>query len=209
MDQRPRRVLGIDPGLTRCGLGVVAGPPGRPELVAASCLRTDRHAELPQRLLELHDGIVAAIEDHRPDVVAIERVLFSRNVQSAMATGQAAGIAQLCGARAGLEVAMYSPNEVKSVVAGHGGADKDAVARMVAGQLRLATAPRPVDVTDALAVALTHLGSERLAGRLSAAAEPDRATGDGSDWAAAITGRGLRVVGGTPAGTGRTREARR
>lgn len=198
MAQAPQRVLGLDPGLTRCGLGVVDGPPARPSLVAAMCLRTDASAETPQRLLELHDGIVAAIEEHRPDVVAIERVLFSKNVRTAMATGQAAGIAQLCAARAGLPCVLYSPNEVKSVVAGHGGADKEAVARLVAGQLRLARPPRPVDVTDALAVALTHLGAARLqaiAGTADPA--PDPGAGGGG-WEHAI--RGLRVVGGT-AGT--------
>jgi crossover junction endodeoxyribonuclease RuvC len=159
----PTSVLGVDPGLTRCGLGVVAGPSSRPRLVHLDCIRTDRDAPLEQRLLAVHDAIVAVVEAHRPDAVAVERVLFSSNVRSAMATGQAAGVALLAAARVGLPVVPYSPNEIKETVAGSGSADKAAVGRLVAAQLGLAEVPRPADVADALAVALTHLARSRLA----------------------------------------------
>lgn len=158
----PVCVLGIDPGLTRCGIGVVAGPAARPTLVAASCVRTDRDLPHEQRLLAVHDAIVAAVAEHRPDVVAVERVLFSVNVRSAMATGQAAGVALLAAARSGLAVHPYSPSEIKLTVAGSGTADKGAVGRLVAAQLQVRRLPGPADVADALAVALTHLARSRL-----------------------------------------------
>lgn len=181
------RVLGIDPGLTRCGVGVVEGNVNAPVFVDGTCIRTDAGAPIEQRLLLLRQGIAELLVVHRPDAVAVERVLFQVNVRTAMATGQAAGIALLCAAEAGLGVTSYSPNEIKSAVAGFGGADKDAVARMVAGQLRLPEPPRPADVADALAVALTHLGMART-----------RALGStGGGWESVVESRGLRVVGGT------------
>jgi crossover junction endodeoxyribonuclease RuvC len=171
-------VLGVDPGLTRCGLGVVVGPSARPRLVAQDCVRTDPAQPLEQRLLALHDAIGAAILTYRPDAVAVERVLFSTNVRTAMATGQAAGVALLAAASAGLPVAAYSPTDVKLTVAGSGAADKTAVGRLVGAQLGLPAPPRPADVADAIAVALTHLARSRLA----VAAER---TGAGADLAAA------------------------
>lgn len=158
------RVLGIDPGLTRCGIGVVDGPPGRPVAVATGIVRTPRGLPLECRLVALCDEVAEAMRLHRPEVVACERVLFSANARTAMGVGQAAGVVLLASGRAGLPVVSYSPNEVKRVVAGHGAADKGAVARMVAAQLRLETVPTPPDVTDALAVALCHLTRARLAG---------------------------------------------
>ncbi|GGI07303.1 crossover junction endodeoxyribonuclease RuvC [Egicoccus halophilus] len=163
---RATTVLGIDPGLTRCGLGVVCGPDRRPRVVAATCVRTEPDQPLEQRLLVVQDAIEAVIAEHRPDAVAVERVLFSANVRSAMATGQAAGVALVAAARAGLAVTPYSPNEVKQTVAGTGAADKAAVGRLVAAQLGLDEVPRPADVADALAVALTHLARSRLAARV-------------------------------------------
>jgi crossover junction endodeoxyribonuclease RuvC len=171
-------VLGVDPGLTRCGLGVVAGPAARPRLVAHDCVRTDPALPLERRLLALFDAIGTAIAAHRPDAVAVERVLFSTNVRTAMATGQAAGVALLAAATAGVPVAAYSPTDVKLTVAGSGAADKAAVGRLVGAQLSLAAPPRPADVADALAVALTHLARSRLA----VAAER---TGAGAELAAA------------------------
>lgn len=164
------RVLGIDPGLTRCGIGVVDGPPARPELVAVEVVGSAAGTDIQERLLHLHDRIRAAIDEHRPDAVAVERVLFSKNVRTAMATGQAAGVSLLAAAQAGLPVESYSPTDVKLAVAGHGGADKDAVGRMVAGQLRLVEVPTPADAADALAIALCHLGRMRVAA--AAAATP-------------------------------------
>jgi crossover junction endodeoxyribonuclease RuvC len=181
-------VLGVDPGLTRCGLGVVAGPSSRPRLVHLDCVRTDREAPLEQRLLAVHDAIVAVVEAHRPDAVAVERVLFSSNVRSAMATGQAAGVALLAAARVGLPVVPYSPNEIKQTVAGSGSADKDAVGRLVAAQLGLDEVPRPADVADALAVALTHLARARLAAAV--AGTPAASTLADAERAAARASRG-------------------
>lgn len=194
-----RRVLGVDPGLTRCGIGVVEGSASRPDLVAAELVRSSPDAPLEHRLLTVHDGIVAAIETHRPDAVAVERVLFSANVRTAMATGQAAGVALLAAARAGVEVTPYSPNEVKQTVTGSGAADKDAVARLVAAQLRLDAVPTPADVADALAVALTHLAFGRLpaaagttaAAEALAAAQRDAGRVRQGGWEAHLAARGL------------------
>jgi crossover junction endodeoxyribonuclease RuvC len=194
-------VLGIDPGLTRCGVGIVRGPAHRPELIAATCVTTSVELAVEQRLAELHRALVAIIVEHRPDVVAVERVLFSGNARTAMATGQAAGVALLSASEHGLEVTSYSPNEVKQTVTGDGSSDKDAVARMVVFQLRLAAPPRPVDVTDALAVAITHLaharGSVAAAGstpartQLEAATAAARRAGNGG-WERVVAARGVR-----------------
>lgn len=156
------RVLGVDPGLTRCGVGVLDGPPSRPSLVDVDVLRTDSDRSVAVRLAELHDGLSAAIATHQPDVVACERVLFSANARTAMAVGQAAGVALLAAAQAGVQVVNYSPNDVKLTVAGHGSADKEAVARMVVAQLGLTDRPTPADATDALAIALCHLARSRI-----------------------------------------------
>jgi crossover junction endodeoxyribonuclease RuvC len=201
-------VLGVDPGLTRCGLGVIAGPAARPRLVAQDCIRTDPDQPLERRLLALHDAIRAAIAAHRPDAVAVERVLFSSNVRTAMATGQAAGVALLAAASAGLPVASYSPTDVKLTVAGSGSADKAAVARLVGAQLSLAAPPRPADVADALAVALTHLARSRLAvaaqrsgaaGDLAAAEQAARRAGRGG-WEQVLAARGTPPPAGRPRG---------
>ncbi len=156
-------MLGVDPGLTRCGIAVVDGPPGQPVAIASGIVRTARALPLERRLMALCDEVAAALCLHSPDVVACERVLFSANARTAMGVGQAAGVVLLAAGRAGLPVASYSPNEVKQVVAGHGSADKGAVARMVAAQLRLEEVPSSPDVADALAVALCHLTRARLA----------------------------------------------
>jgi crossover junction endodeoxyribonuclease RuvC len=196
-------VLGVDPGLTRCGLGVVAGPAARPRLVAQDCVRTDPEQPLERRLLALHDAIGAAIATHHPDAVAVERVLFSTNVRTAMATGQAAGVALLAAAAAGVPVAAYSPTDVKLTVAGSGAADKAAVGRLVGAQLSLAAPPRPADVADALAVALTHLARSRLAvaaertgaaADLAAAEQAARRDARGG-WARVLAARGVTAPG--------------
>lgn len=158
----PLRILGIDPGLTRCGVGVVEKSGAAVRMAAGTCIRTATDAPIERRLQQLHRDVAALIRAHRPHAVAVERVLFSANVRTAMATGQAAGVALLAAAEADLAVHAYSPNEVKLTVAGDGSADKDAVARMVARQLGLPRAPTPVDVTDALAVALTHAARSRI-----------------------------------------------
>ena len=189
------RVLGIDPGLTRCGLGVVDGPTGAPTAVAAEVARTDPHAAIEQRLMLLHRLVAEALERHRPDVVACERVLFSANARTAMGVGQAAGVALLAAAEAGIPVASYSPNEVKLSIAGDGAATKDAVARMVAAQLRLTSVPGPPDVADALAVALCHLSRAGLSAASPPDAQPPRSS---PSWEQVLRERPhLRQVGGT------------
>ncbi len=194
-------VLGIDPGLTRCGVGVVRGPAERPRLVLATCLSTPAQWPLEQRLLHLHRELRRIIDETDPVGVAVERVLFSANVRTAMPTGQAAGIALLAAAERDIPVVSYSPNEVKLTVTGDGRADKDAVARLVAAQLGLDAPPRPVDVTDALAVAITHLAYRRgpvaqaattpaRAAMESAAADAARAARGG--WESVAARRGPR-----------------
>lgn len=212
MPDTPLRVLGVDPGLTRCGIGVVSGPPSAPELLAKELVRTPKEDPLEVRLDALHRAVAGAIERYRPHVIAVERVLFSSNVRSAMATGQAAGVTLLAAAQSGLEVTNYSPNDVKLTVAGHGGADKAEVARMVAVQLRLSSPPTPADVADALAIALTHLARSRIQGAAAATpagaalADAARAASGRSrgGWEAALQSNpNVRVAGGAGGGTRR------
>ncbi|MDN5769865.1 MAG: crossover junction endodeoxyribonuclease RuvC, partial [Microlunatus sp.] len=140
------RVLGVDPGLTRCGLGVVDGVPGRPPgLIAVGVARTPSDLDLASRLLRLEAEIDRWIVDHRPDAVAVERVFAQHNVQTVMGTAQAAGIAMLVAARRGCPVALHTPSEVKAAITGSGRAGKDQVAVMVSRILRLAAAPKPAD----------------------------------------------------------------
>lgn len=151
------RVLGIDPGLTRCGYAVIDGSPGwPPRAIAYAVIRTPPGAELGDRLLELSDAISVLLTSHRPEVLAVERVFSQHNVRTVMGTGQAAGIAILAAARAGVPVAMYTPSEVKAAVTGSGNADKAQVTAMVTRLLALAEPPRPADAADALALAICH-----------------------------------------------------
>lgn len=189
------RVLGIDPGLTRCGVGVVDGPPSRPVHRHHETLRTGADEPLATRLEAVFVGIEDAVARWRPDVVAVERVLFSSNVRTAMATGQAAGIALLAAARAGVPVRELTPTAVKATVTGHGGADKDGVARMVTAHLRLEEVPRPADAADALAVAIAGLLEHRS--RSLGAAPTSTTSGAASSWEDHLAARGLPVVGGT------------
>ncbi len=157
-------VLGIDPGITRCGYGCVE-PVGRraggagstARAVALGVLRTDAHDPMPQRLAELQAGIRALLVELRPAVVAVERVFFQVNVRTAMSVGQASGIILAEAHAAGCEVAEYTPNQVKEAVAGWGSAGKEQVGEMVQTLLGLAEVPRPPDAADAAALALTHL----------------------------------------------------
>ena len=164
-------VLGIDPGVTRCGYGCVHRPSGgRASAVAAGVLATPPTDPLPARLASLQADLAALLCDLKPDVVVVERVLFSGNARTAMATGQASGLALALAHSAGCVVATYSPNEVKLAVAGHGGADKRQVQRMVATLLGLASAPRPADAADALALAVCHHACAPLRRRVAGAA---------------------------------------
>jgi crossover junction endodeoxyribonuclease RuvC len=149
------RVLGIDPGLTRCGWGVVDGRPGaRPTAVGVGVLRTMAELDLELRLLELHTA--ALLRVHRPDVVAIERVFTQNNKGTATGTAQAAGVAALAAAQADLPVAWHTPSEVKAAISGNGRADKEQVTMMVTRVLGLTEAPKPADAADALALAVCH-----------------------------------------------------
>ncbi|MGI8755563.1 MAG: crossover junction endodeoxyribonuclease RuvC [Acidimicrobiales bacterium] len=162
-------VLGIDPGLSRCGYGAVRSTPAGPRAQAVGVIRTDPAEPLPQRLAELQRELRALIAELAPDVVAVERVFFQVNVRTAMSVGQASGLAMAEAVAAGCEVAQYSPNEVKLAVAGDGAADKAAVGTMVARLLGLAGVPRPADAADAAALALCHLAHAPVRARLAAA----------------------------------------
>jgi crossover junction endodeoxyribonuclease RuvC len=151
------RVLGIDPGLSRCGVGVVDGPRTRPTAVRAGVIRTAAADPVSRRLHQIYDGLRTLITQMRPDAIAVERVFFGTNISTGIGVAQAAGLALLCAEQAGIVVAEYTPTEVKSLVAGDGGADKDQVGYMVSAQLRLTETPRPADAADALALALCHL----------------------------------------------------
>jgi crossover junction endodeoxyribonuclease RuvC len=171
------RVLGIDPGLTRCGLGVVDGR-GSQELtmIEVGMIRTIVDAPLELRLLQLEREILEWITRINPDVIAVERVFSQLNVRTAMATGQAAGVALLLAAKAGIPVAMHTPSEVKAAVTGSGRADKKQVAFMVQKLLRLDAIPKPVDTTDALALAICHhwRGTGEMRLRAASIQEQDR-----------------------------------
>ena len=152
------RVLGVDPGLTRCGVGVVEGLPGRTcRLVAVEVVQTDPADDLATRLLALDRALSALVAAHQPDEVAVERVFSQHNVRTVMGTAQAGAVAVLAAARAGLPVRTYTPSEVKAAVTGSGQADKAQVATMVTRLLRLSASPRPADAADALALAICHV----------------------------------------------------
>jgi crossover junction endodeoxyribonuclease RuvC len=152
------RVLGIDPGLTRCGVGVVDGTVGRPlTMTHVGVFRTPADLDIAKRLHRLEQQIEASILQHRPDVVAVERVFSQHNVSTVMGTAQASGIAMLVAARHGIPVHLHTPSEVKAAVTGSGRADKAQVTQMVTRLLRLTEAPKPADAADALALAICHI----------------------------------------------------
>ena len=174
------RVLGVDPGLTRCGVGVVEGSPGRPcTLVGVEVVGTDPQEELPRRLLRLDARLTELIARHRPDSVAVERVFSQHNVRTVMGTAQAGAVAVLVAARAGLPVELYTPSEVKAAVTGSGTADKAQVTTMVTRLLRLPERPRPADAADALALAICHVWRGGTRDRLAAAVRAARNGGAG------------------------------
>ena len=159
------RVLGVDPGLTRCGLGVVDGTPGKQlVLVDGGVARTEAGSDIAIRLLTLEREIEAWLDKHQPEAVAVERVFSQHNVQTVMGTAQAGAVAIVCAARRGLPVSTYTPSEVKAAVTGSGRADKAQVTEMVTRLLRMADPPKPADAADALALAICHVwrGGARL-----------------------------------------------
>jgi crossover junction endodeoxyribonuclease RuvC len=174
------RVLGVDPGLTRCGFGVVQSGRGREvSPVAVAVVRTPPDLELSQRLLRISDAAEEWLDAHRPDVVAVERVFSQHNVRTAMGTAQAGGVVALAAARRGIPVSFHTPSEVKAAVTGSGTADKAQVTVMVTRLLGLAVAPTPADAADALALAICHCWRAPMIARMAqaeaAAAEAQRA----------------------------------
>jgi crossover junction endodeoxyribonuclease RuvC len=162
--------MGVDPGLTRCGVGVVDGAPGKPlRLVQVAVVRTSPDDDVATRLLGIETGIEALMEELRPDAVAVERVFSQHNVRTVMGTAQAAGVAMLIAARRGLPVAMHTPSEAKAAVTGNGRADKAQVTAMVTRLLRLDAPPRPADAADALALAICHVWRGGAQARIEAA----------------------------------------
>jgi crossover junction endodeoxyribonuclease RuvC len=164
------RVLGVDPGLTRCGLGVVDGGSGRAvRCVAVDVVRTPVDGELAGRLLAVADEVERWLDRYQPDVVAIERVFSQYNVRTAMGTAQAGGVVALTAARRSLPVMFHTPSEVKAAVTGSGRADKAQVTTMVTRLLHLPERPSPADAADALALAICHLWRAPMRNRLAEA----------------------------------------
>ncbi|WP_007027058.1 crossover junction endodeoxyribonuclease RuvC, partial [Saccharomonospora iraqiensis] len=164
------RVLGVDPGLTRCGLGVVDGALGRSvRCVAVDVVRTPSDVELATRLLRVGDEVDSWLDTHRPEVVAVERVFSQSNVRTVMGTAQVGGVVALSAARCGLPVVFHTPSEVKAAVTGSGRADKAQVTTMVTRLLGLAAKPSPADAADALALAICHLWRAPMRSRLAEA----------------------------------------
>jgi crossover junction endodeoxyribonuclease RuvC len=189
-DGEAMRVLGVDPGLTRCGIGVVDGTPGRPPAIAgADVIRTSATSGIAQRLRALEMELDRWLDSYQPDAVAVERVFSQHNVRTVMGTAQAGAVAILCAARRGLPVCLYTPSEVKAAVTGSGRADKAQVTMMVMRLLRMSDPPRPADTADALALAICHLWRGGTRDRLTAAVAASKA-------AASPPGRPVPAAGG-------------
>lgn len=175
------RVLGVDPGLTRCGVGIVdIEPTRRATLVAVTVIQTAPELALELRLLAIGNQLAALLDEHRPDSVALERVFAQHNVRTVMGTAQASGVVLHAAAARGLAVTLHTPTEVKAAVTGHGGADKKQVTAMVQRILRLDAPPRPADAADALALAICH-------GWRGAASPAARAAGESTAGSTALT----------------------
>jgi crossover junction endodeoxyribonuclease RuvC len=165
------RILGVDPGLTRCGLGVVDVEGRKARLVMVDVIATPSTWDTPKRLAAIADGLEAALAAHKPDSVALERVFAQHNVRTVMGTAQASGVVMLAAERAGLTLTTYTPSEVKAAVTGDGRAAKPQVGFMVAKILGLAEIPKPADAADALAIAITHGWRGKAPGAATAAQE--------------------------------------
>ncbi|MEV8321099.1 crossover junction endodeoxyribonuclease RuvC [Streptomyces sp. NPDC059900] len=169
------RVLGVDPGLTRCGVGVVDGVAGRPlTMRGVGVVRTPADAELGHRLVAIEQGIEQWLDEHDPEVLAVERVFSQHNVRTVMGTAQASAVAMLCASRRGIPVALHTPSEVKAAVTGSGRADKAQVGAMVTRLLRLDAPPKPADAADALALAICHIWRAPAQNRLQQAVAQNR-----------------------------------
>ncbi|MFH9394812.1 crossover junction endodeoxyribonuclease RuvC [Streptomyces sp. NPDC017556] len=210
------RVLGIDPGLTRCGVGVVEGVAGRPlTMIGVGVVRTSSDAELGDRLVAVERGIEQWLDEHSPGFVAVERVFAQHNVRTVMGTAQASAVAMLCAARRGIPVALHTPSEVKAAVTGSGRADKDQVGAMVTRLLRLDAPPKPADAADALALAICHIWRAPAQNRLQRAVAAHRTSGASRTSGAAGAPGASRTPGVSrtpgppgPPGTSRTLKGR-
>lgn len=169
-------ILGVDPGLTRCGIGLIDGQFAGPiKLVQVGVIRTPADLDHPLRLLRIFEQLDELITAHRPDVVAVERVFSQHNLRTVTGTAQAAGLAMVCAARHGIKSVYHTPSEVKAAITGSGKADKSQVGLMVAKVLRLAEPPKPADAADALALAICHLWRGETTNRLTAAIQAHKA----------------------------------
>lgn len=166
--QRENYVLGIDPGLTRCGYAVLrVVSANEVTMTALGILRTKPEDDLPNRLAEIAAEINDLLDEYQPTVVAVEQIFFQSNVRSAMSVGQVSGLVLSAAAKRGVEVAQYSPNQVKLAITGWGGADKAQVQKMVKQRLKLNSIPKPADAADAAAIALCHIASSPLVARIA------------------------------------------
>lgn len=163
-------VLGIDPGLTRMGYGVVEKTPSGMRAVAVGVIRTNKDDRVSDRLLEIHRDLSAIVAEHPIDAAAIEQVFSNHNRATATGTGRASGVAMLTLAQAGIPVVEYTPSAVKMALTGFGAADKQQMQRVVQMRLGLDSAPKPADAADALAIAVCHAQAAGLAVRLDRAA---------------------------------------
>ena len=164
------RVLGVDPGLTRCGVGIVDGRAGGPlSLVLVDVVRTPPDADIGSRLLAIERALERYLDELRPDAVAVERVFSQHNVRTVMGTAQASAVAVVAATRRGIPLALHTPSEVKAAVTGTGRADKAQVASMVTRLLRLTERPTPADAADALALAICHVWRGSAQARIDAA----------------------------------------
>lgn len=166
-DLVPGVVLGVDPGLTRCGYAVLRQAGNTIDALAIGVIRTPARSDLAERLAELQHEIACLVAEHRPEAVALEQIFFQNNVRTAMSVGQASGVVLALAASQGCVVRQYTPSQVKSTVAGWGGADKSQVARMVQQRLGLSRPPEPADAADAAAIALCHLAIAPFAAAVS------------------------------------------
>lgn len=170
------RILGVDPGLTRCGLGVIdAGASRDLSLVAVTVAATDASLETPRRISLIAEAVEAALDAHRPDVVALERVFAQHNVRTVMGTAQVSGVVMLAAERRGLPIALYTPSEVKAAVTGSGRAEKAQVGAMVRRLLGPAVPERPADALDALAIAICHAWRGATVGDVGGVSTPAQA----------------------------------
>ncbi|MEU2237371.1 crossover junction endodeoxyribonuclease RuvC [Streptomyces vietnamensis] len=184
------RVLGVDPGLTRCGVGVVEGVAGRPlTMLGVGVVRTAADDDIGMRLVGIERGIEEWIDRFSPELVAVERVFSQHNVRTVMGTAQASAVAMLCASRRGIPVALHTPSEVKAAVTGSGRADKAQVGAMVTRILRLSAPPKPADAADALALAICHIWRAPAQNRLQQAVAQNRLQQAVAQHASAVKGR--------------------